>query len=208
MARLLHVECSPRKDRSHSIAVAQAFLATYQTHNPSDEIDNWDLWNTSLPEFDGHTINAKYKILHGQDHTAEELAAWQAVVDVFSRFAAPDKYVMSLPMWNFGIPYKLKHLIDVITQPGLTFSFSPESGYQGLVVDKPVTMICARGGAYAEEDTRPMDFQTSYLEHWLRFVGFRDIRSIVIEPMLGEPSLVNTAKAAAIEQAQRAAEQF
>ena len=24
-------------------------------------------------------------------------------------FKSADKYIVSLPMWNFGIPYKLKH---------------------------------------------------------------------------------------------------
>ncbi len=168
MSRLLYIESSPRKDRSHSIAVSQAFLAAYQAVNPDDEVDKWDLWATPLPEFDGDTINAKYKILHGQDHSPEEAAAWQAVVALFERFGAADKYLISLPMWNFGIPYKLKHLIDVIAQPGLAFSFSPETGYQGLVVDKPAAVVYARGGAYGTEETQAMDFQRPYLEHLAR----------------------------------------
>ena len=35
-------------------------------------------------------------------------------------------------MWNFGIPYKLKQWIDVITQPGLAFRFDPAQGYLPL----------------------------------------------------------------------------
>ena len=54
-------------------------------------------------------------------------------------------------MWNFGIPYILKHYIDLIVQPGLTFSFSPSEGYKGLVTGKPVTVVYARGGAYGPE---------------------------------------------------------
>lgn len=46
------------------------------------------------------------------------------VEDVIEQFTAADKYLFSLPMWNFGIPYKLKHYIDVIVQPGYTFSFT------------------------------------------------------------------------------------
>lgn len=208
VARLLYLETSPRKERSHSIAVAQAFLAAYQGLHPEDEIETWDLWNTRLPEFDGLAINAKYRILHGQSHSAEEAAAWQVVVDVFRRFANADKYLLSLPMWNFGIPYKLKHFIDVIAQPGLTFHFSPETGYQGLVTGRPITVVYARGGAYGSAEAAAIDFQKPYLEHFLRFIGFTDIRPIVVEPMLGAPDAVNTAKAAAIEAAQREAERM
>jgi hypothetical protein len=46
-------------------------------------------------------------------------------------------------MWNFGIPYKLKHWIDVITQPGLTFRFDPAQGYLPLLKDRPTVVIIA-----------------------------------------------------------------
>ena len=42
----------------------------------------------------------------------------------------------------------MKHLIDVIVQPGLTFSFSPTEGYKGLVTGKKAAAVYARGGAY------------------------------------------------------------
>lgn len=196
MATLLHVESSPRKDRSASIAVARAFLEAYRTAHPQDRIETFDLWSTALPDFDGDTINAKYHILHGQPHTAEEAAAWKAVVAVFERFNAADRYLFSLPMWNFGIPYKLKHLIDVITQPGLAFRFSPKEGYTGLVTGKPAVVIYSRGGSYGDGGAA-MDHQKPYLEMLLKFIGFTDIRPIVVEPMLAAPAKVEQAKEAA-----------
>ncbi len=90
-------------------------------------------------------------------------------------------------MWNFSIPYKLKHYIDVITQPGLTFIFSPESGYQGLVTGKPITVIYARGGEYSSSETSAMDFQKTYMEMILGFIGFQDIKTVLVEPTLTDP---------------------
>ena len=115
MARLLYIESSPRKERSKSIAVSKTFLAAYRDTNPSDEIVTLDLWQMKLPEFDGYTIDAKYQVLHGQDFDDKQLAAWNHVVSFCDQFKNADKYVISLPMWNFAIPYKLKHYIDVIT---------------------------------------------------------------------------------------------
>ena len=53
------------------------------------------------------------------------------------QFVNADKFLLAIPMWNFGIPYRLKQYLDVILQPGYTFSFSPETGYSGLVTGKP-----------------------------------------------------------------------
>ncbi len=96
-------------------------------------------------------------------------------------------------MWNFSIPYKLKHFIDVITQPGLTFSFSPETGFQGLVTGKSVTAVYSRGGEYDNEAAKCMDFQKPYLELVLGFIGFKDINSIIIEPTLADPGTFSNA---------------
>jgi FMN-dependent NADH-azoreductase len=208
MSKLLYIESSPRKERSKSIAVAKAFLDEYQANHPDDEIVTLDLWDTKLPEFDGFTIDAKYQVLHGQDFTDEQQQAWQTVVDICDEFKSADKYVISLPMWNFGIPYKLKHYIDVIAQPGQTFSFDPATGYSGLVTGKPVTVIYARGGAYGSEQAKGMDLQKGYMDLLLGFIGFTDVNSILVEPTLGIPEDVAAMEAKAIEQAQKIAAGF
>jgi len=39
-------------------------------------------------------------------------------------------------MWNAGVPYILKQLIDVISQPGMIFGVDPETGYSHLLADR------------------------------------------------------------------------
>jgi FMN-dependent NADH-azoreductase len=198
MAKLLYIEASPRKARSASSAVARLFLDTYQTAHAGDTVDSWDLWAGPLPEFDGAMLDAKYAVIHGTGHSPEQAAAWDQVRRLVGRFTAADKYLISLPMWNFGIPYKLKHLIDVITQPGLAFSFSPATGYQGLVTGKPAVVVYARGGAYFPgSGAEAMDMQRPYIEAWLRFIGFTDLHAVVVEPTLGQPELADRTKAQA-----------
>ncbi len=208
MAQLLYIESSPRKERSKSILVAKAFIESYKSAHPSDEVVTLDLWEKKLPEFDGYTIDAKYQVLHGQGFDEKQSAAWQAIVDVCDEFKSADKYLFSLPMWNFGIPYKLKHYIDVIAQPGQTFSFDPKTGYSGLVTGKPVAVVYARGGAYGSGGASSMDLQTGYMNLLLGFIGFREIHSILVEPTLAAPEDVARTEASAIEQAQRIAANF
>ena len=104
MSTLLYIEASPRKDRSHSINVANTFLDAYAAANPGDTIDKIDLWDLNLPEFDGEKLNAKYSVMHGESPSGAEVAAWNEVQGLFDRFNTADKYVFSVPMWNFGIP--------------------------------------------------------------------------------------------------------
>jgi FMN-dependent NADH-azoreductase len=209
VGKLFYIEASPRKERAYSIKVAQQFLNTYKETNPSHTIESFDLWQTSLPEFDGATIDAKYRILHGETHTDAEATAWNSVEELFNQFDSADKFVFSLPMWNFGVPYKLKHYIDIITQPGLSFSFTPEDGYSGLVTGKPAAVIYARGGEYSSSEAAAgMDFQKRYLEMWLGFIGFTDITPILVEPTLSDPSDAEKTLNQALEQAAAVACKF
>jgi len=209
MARLLYIETSPRKERSASIQIARAFVHEYERTHPGDVVETLDLWKTSLPEFDGDVINSKYAIMHGRDHTEEQKQAWKAVEDIISHFTSADKYLFSLPMWNFNIPYKLKHYIDVIVQPGYTVSFSPEEGYKGLVTGKPIATVYARGGAYGPDTgAEAYDLQKRYLETILGFIGFNDFQSIVIEPTLSSPEEKERSMEAAREKAKAIAVGF
>jgi FMN-dependent NADH-azoreductase len=206
MSKLLHIQCSPRGDRSASIAVARHFIDAYQSASKDNTVETLDLWEADLPEFDGETNTAKYAVLYGQTHSARQAAAWAAVVKIADHFKSADKILLSLPMWNFGIPYKLKHYIDVLVQPGLTFSFTPEEGYKGLVTGKPMVAVYARGGAYGPgTGAESYDQQSTYLKHIFGFLGFTDIRAIFVEPTLSpaKDQTVAAAKLVASEMAAR-----
>jgi FMN-dependent NADH-azoreductase len=209
MSKLLHIEASPRGDRSASVAVAKHFLHVYRAKHPGDTVETLNLWHAKLPEFDGATINAKYAILNGQKFTSDEASAWQAVTKVADHFKSADKYLLSLPMWNFGIPYKLKHFIDVLVQPGLTFSFTPGEGYKGLVTGKPAVAIFARGGAYGPgSGAEGYDIQSKYLKQILGFIGITAIQEIFVEPTATGPTAKDQAVSAASAKATAVAEGF
>lgn len=209
MTKLLYIESSPRKKRSSSIAISTVFLDEYRRLHPNDEIVVVDLWKRVLPPFDGEVINAKYALLHGQSHTDAQAHAWKAVEEIIAEFKSADCYVISLPMWNFGIPYQLKHYIDILVQPGYTFSYSPQSGYQGLVTGKQLLLIYARGGEYgAEKGGQELDLQTRYMETIMGFIGFKNPISILIEPTLGGSEVKEKSLEKAREQAKSIASSF
>jgi len=209
MDKILYIQASPRVERSYSIAAANAFIDSYKEANPGDEIVAMNLYAKELPPFDGLALQAKYTILNGLKHSDEELAAWQAVEAIVDEFKSADKYVMAVPMWNFLIPYRLKHYIDILVQPTYPFSFSPEEGYKGLVTGKTVFITYSRGGEYPPGGgTEAFDFQTKYLNMILGFIGFTDIRTLVIEPTLSGPEVAKEKREAAIEKAKEMAKSF
>ena len=123
--------------------------------------------------------------------------------------AEVDKYLLSLPMWNFGIPYTLKHYIDVLVQPGLTFSYTPSEGYKGLVTGRPAAAVYARGGAYGPgSGAENYDKQSDYLRHILGFIGLTDVKQIFVEPTLAGPDAKEKAVAMAKENAEKLARTF
>ncbi len=210
MSRILYIKASPIQERSYSAAAADAFVEAYKKANPKDEAKVLDLFAAKLPAFDGAAVSGKYKIMHGKPHSAEEKTAWEKVVAVIEEFKSADKYVMAVPMWNFSIPYRLKHYIDIIVQPGQTFSVDSTGNYKGLVTGKPAFVVYARGGEYvAGTPAEQFDLHSKYFDLILRFIGFTDIRSIMVEPTLAAgPAVAEQKRSAAIEQAKRMAGEF
>ena len=183
--RINYIECSPRGERSHSTKIAQAYIEQAKKNIPDLELNHINPWSLNLPEFDGDMLNAKYSVISGTDPSADQVSAWSNVKNIFDEFNNADHYLFSVPMWNFNIPYKLKHYIDIITQPGMSWSYTPEDGYKGLMTDKTATIIYATGDGYGEgTGFETFDMQKPYVNLWLTFLGFKKIEKVVIDRTL------------------------
>jgi len=203
MPTLLHIESSPRKTRSASLDVARAYLEAYRDAQPDHSIDVLDLWAIELPEFDGDALDAKYADLSGTQLSEAQQGAWEVIRQLAQRLHEADTLLFSVPLWNFSIPYKLKHFIDVVSQRTILFSFD-ERGSRGLLEDKKAVLIYARGLDYSIDSGTPahsFDFQQPFMEAWLRFVGITDVESIVVEKTLLGPEVDRAARQAARERA-------
>ena len=208
MSKLLYIEASPLKSRSHTIAVSQAFLDAYRAAHPRDEIERLDLWQVALPPFDAQTIEAKFAVLRRNVFTAAQLERWEALRRVSRHFNSADKYVFSVPMWNFGVPYVLKHYIDVVTLPGENWTWSAEAGYATLLSGKKALAIYASANLHAEAGDGADDFQKPFMRRWLKFVGVEDIQEITLAPTLSDPESVARLRADAIGAATQLAVKF
>lgn len=208
MANLLYIEASPRKQRSASIEVAKAFMDAYRRAHPADTIGTVDVWNLDMPEFDGAALEAKYAGIEGRERTPEQKAVWQRIEALAQPFRDADKFVFSVPMWNWGIPYKLKQLIDTISQKDILFTFD-ERGLIGLLNGKKALLILAKGIDYTPESaTHDWDVQTPYLKVWLNSNGVTDITALPVEKTLYGPEADRASRDTAKEQAAALASAF
>ena len=209
MAKILYIEASPRKERSSSIEVAHTFLQEYKNSHPNDEIVTLDLWEKQLPAMNEEAVNARFSIMRQGEPTESQKKIWHSIEEVIAQFTCADKYIFSIPMWNFGIPYVLKHYLDVIMQPGYTFSFSEEKGFEGLIKNKKALIILARGGSYPQHSpTASFDMQKKYMELALGFMGLTTLESLIVEPTMQGPQLKKEVLASANAKAKLLAQTF
>ena len=197
MTRLLHVSASPRGKDSESLALARTVLDEVRATRPDVEIREWDLWDGSLPEFGPLGTAGKMEIFAGRTPSGELAQAWADVVAAAERFADTDAYLFSVPMWNHSVPYILKQLIDVVSQPGLVFGFDPAAGYTGLLTGRRAVTIYT--GAVWGPGLPPSfgtDFLQPYFSDWQRWAGID-----VVGEVRFQPNLVTADAAAARETA-------
>ncbi len=188
MTRLLFIKASPR-DESRSVQVAQAYLDALRARTPDLVVDTLALWNEPLPDFDGDRANAKLAVITGAGHDAAQRTQWDEITAIANRFAAADIYLFAVPMWNGGIPYRLKQYIDIIHQPGLLFGLDPATGYFGLLQGKRAVLVYT-SGAFSPAAPSPAfgtDHHSTYMRAWLNQAGITDLAEIRYQPTLLDP---------------------
>lgn len=189
--KLLYIEASPAKETSFSSRIANVFLDAYKEAHPDHEVEHLPLFEVDLPDFGYQGVHQKLENLADMfsgGSGIEVKGDWAGVAQEIERLKSADKVLLSAPMWNWSIPYKLKHWIDLVTQVGITIKVSPpEYEYVGQITGRPLQMVLASGSPYEmrfpqEGDGLKTDFQRAYLDHIFRALGFTDIDLIKAQP--------------------------
>ena len=176
MTHILHLDASPRGDRSVSRTLSKEFMNQWKMAHPNDTITYRDIGHYPVPFVNEDWIAAAFT--PPDQHTPELAAAIRISHELIDEFLSADHYVFSIPMYNFSIPANFKAYLDQIVRAGYTFSVD-ETGYKGLVHNKKMTLIVAQGGAYPEgSPTHTYDLQTPYLKLIFGFIGITDIEFV------------------------------
>ncbi|PHM11480.1 FMN-dependent NADH-azoreductase [Nostoc sp. 'Peltigera malacea cyanobiont' DB3992] len=176
MVNILHIDSSPRGERSHTRELSKEFVSGWKAAHLEDAIAYRDIGRHPVPHVDEAWIAAAFS--PPETHTPELTEALRISDELVDEFLAADRYVFGVPMYNFNIPSTFKAYIDQIVRANRTFAVDAQ-GFRGLVEGKKAVIITARGGDFSA--TSPFvayDFQEPYLRAIFGFIGLTDIQFI------------------------------
>jgi FMN-dependent NADH-azoreductase len=184
MAHLLHIDASPRGERSHSRRMAREFIEQWEQAHPHDTITYRDIGRNPIPHVDESWIAAAFS--PPEQHTLELREAIRLSDELVDEFLAADVYVIGVPMYNFSVPSGFKAYIDQIVRVGRTVAFEPNdvaNVFKPLVLDKKMFIIEARGDSGFQPGGRyeTMNHHDPYLTTVFGFMGITDITFVHVE---------------------------
>lgn len=179
MSTLLHIQASPRLERSHSRKLSSFFLEEWVRRYPGTQVKLRDLRTFPIPHVTEDWIAAAFTPL--QARTGYMQNALQISDLLVDELLSADIYLLGAPMYNFGMPSVLKAYIDNIVRINRTFLFNPEdvqAPYKSMVKHKRMFVVVSSGDA-DYSGSGPLH-ALNHLEPHIRtvfgFIGIDDIR--------------------------------
>ena len=169
---------SPRGKASISRQLGDSITAQLSAAHPNSVVTALDLTINPFPHlFEEQIVAMRTQV---ENHTLEQKELTKRSDEAIAQVFDTDIIVISLPLYNFGIPSPLKSWIDNVTRAGHTFSYGAE-GPKGLVQGKKVYIALASGGVFSEGPFKDYDFAVPYLKAVLGFIGITDVEVIRAE---------------------------
>lgn len=184
MVHLLHIDSSPRDERSHSRRLTREFVEAWKQSHPTVTISYRDLGHNPPPHVDEAWIAAAFT--PPEKRTPQMWEAIETSDRLVDEFLGADVYALGIPMYNFSVPSTFKAYIDQIVRVGRTWLFEPsdpEMPYKPLVHNKKMFVITASGdGGYNSGGrNEKLNHQDPYLKTVFAFMGITDLSFIHVE---------------------------
>jgi FMN-dependent NADH-azoreductase len=172
---LLRIDSSARRDDSVSRDLGDRIQQRWLMSHPDGRIVSRDLAAEPVPQIDADWIAAGFT--DREDRTAAQHARLAQSEALIAELREADALLVTVPLYNFGIPAVLKAWVDLVCRARETFAYG-EQGPRGLLADRPVYLVMATGGVPVGS---PVDFASGYLEHVFGFIGLTDVRLIAAD---------------------------
>lgn len=173
---ILRVDASMRHQGSYSRQLADQLITKLQSNQDSNVVVR-DL-STGVGLINEAWIGANFT--DKADRSDEQKALLAQSDALVNEIRVADTLVISLPIYNFGIPAALKAWIDLVCRARETFHYT-ESGPQGLLEGKKAFIIVASGGTEVFSD---IDFASNYMRHVLGFIGITDVTFVEADRLM------------------------
>ncbi|ANU26471.1 FMN-dependent NADH-azoreductase [Planococcus versutus] len=168
------------------------------------DINTFDVFKEDMPYFGQDFFDAMKKSAQAEPMTELEQRILTAANKAMDAFMEADVVVFAFPLWNKTIPAPLQTFIDYVYRAGVTFKYTPE-GPVGLVPEKKVIILNARGGVYSTPEMAPAEMSVNYIRLIMDFFGITDIEEVIIEGHNMYPDRAEEIKAEGMQRVEQAA---
>jgi FMN-dependent NADH-azoreductase len=146
MTTLLHLDASPRGERSLSRRLSRQFVKAWLARRPGDRVIARDVGRQPPPFIDEAWIAAAFTA--PAQRTPDQRAALAASDELIDELAAADVIVLGVPMHNYGMPAALKAWLDNVMRIDRTFTFDLARGdfpIEPILAGKTLVVLSSRG---------------------------------------------------------------
>ncbi|MEK6267168.1 MAG: FMN-dependent NADH-azoreductase [Planococcus sp. (in: firmicutes)] len=167
-------------------------------------INTFDVFKEDMPYFGQDFFDAMQKSAQAEPLNELEQRILTAANKAMDAFMEADVVVFAFPLWNKTIPAPLQTFIDYVYRAGVTFKYTAE-GPVGLVPEKKVIILNARGGVYSTPEMAPAEMSVNYVRLIMDFFGITDIEEVIIEGHNMYPDRAEEIKADGMKRVEQAA---
>ncbi len=189
MKKILHIISSPRGKESNSTLLGNTIIEKLREQYPGSTVNVNNVVEKNYEPLQSLHVDAFR--MPEDTHTMEHKTAIRDSETAVSELVEADIIVISIPLYNFGIPAALKGWVDHIVRAGKTFSYQSGKA-EGLLNGRTVYLAIASNGIYSEGPMKSMDHAEPYLKFILGFIGLTDVTTYRIEGS-GIPGVMETA---------------
>ncbi len=189
---VLRIDSSARGEGSHSRELADTVEAVLTARFA---IKRRDLAKNPAEFIQGETIEGFYT---PSDAMTGRLKKATSLSDtLIDELMGADVLLLSVPMYNFGIPASLKAWVDQVVRINKTFSYDG-GAFTGLVTGKRAVVTVSYGASgYIDGEFAAANFVEPYLGFLLQFLGYTNVNFFRVESTTGEESQLKGALARA-----------
>ncbi|MDJ0685209.1 MAG: NAD(P)H-dependent oxidoreductase [Alphaproteobacteria bacterium] len=188
-ASVLRIDASMRKDGSVTRSLADRLLKRLTEIGAAGAVQHRDLADGAPKPVDAAWIGANFTAADERSADQQDvLAESDALVEELKR---ADTVVITVPIYNFGVPAALKAWVDQVARARVTFKYTG-NGPVGLLDGKKAYLVVASGGTPVESE---IDFATGYMKHILGFIGIHDVTVIGAGRTMADAKSVAAAEA-------------
>jgi len=163
MKTLLRIDSSLRLKNSYSRNAGDNFVRAWKEHNPGGGIRIREVGTSHIPHLEQDVLEKFYTAGDTSDHLK---LSDQLIAELFGC----DEILITLPMYNFGIPSSLKAYFDLVLRTGKTFRYDDDKAI-GLLQNKKTYILSAMG----EFKSDMPNLVEMHLQQILNFIGIREI---------------------------------